>query len=121
MTIPRKSHCIALLTAALLLFLALGCQSRDSGTKRPLTAQEARGEKVYRANCAVCHQAAKNENLNGPPLVGLYKKQTMPSGTPATDARVRDVIVYGKRMMPGFNMALDDQQVNDLIAYLHTL
>lgn len=116
----RKSLWVPLFSAALLC-LILGCSSNDSGQKRPLTAQETRGEKVFHANCAVCHQATKSEALNGPSLMGLYKKQTMPSGTPATDARVRDVIVYGKRMMPGFNMALDDQQVNDLIAYLHTL
>jgi mono/diheme cytochrome c family protein len=89
--------------------------------RAPLTAQEQRGERIYKANCAVCHNAYKKEALNGPPLVGLYKKDSMPSGTPSTDPRVRDVIIYGKRMMPPFNMALDDSQVTDLIAYLHTL
>ena len=40
---------------------------------------------------------------------------------PANDERVRDTILKGRRNMPRFNDVLDDKQINDLIAYLHTL
>jgi Cytochrome C oxidase, cbb3-type, subunit III len=44
----------------------------------------------------------------------------LPDGaTPATDAAVRQVIIFGKRTMPPFNGRLSDIQVAELIAYLH--
>ncbi len=40
---------------------------------------------------------------------------------PATDQHVRDTIVMGRRNMPPFNALLTDRQIDDLLAYLHTL
>jgi hypothetical protein len=45
----------------------------------------------------------------------------MPSGIPATDPHVRDTIMLGRRNMPRFNGALDEAQLSDLMAFLHTL
>jgi cytochrome c2 len=42
----------------------------------------------------------------------------MPSGIPARDDKVREVIVDGRRMMPGYRGRLSDQQVSDMIAYM---
>ena len=56
-----------------------------------------------------------------PGLQGLYKQQYLPSGAPANDDRVTSAILHGRGMMPAFANDLDDQQLNDLIAYLHTL
>ena len=52
--------------------------------------------------------------------MNLYKKD-LPSGKPPTDPHVRESIMMGRNMMPAFNLLLSDDQVNDLIAYLHTL
>ena len=43
----------------------------------------------------------------------------MPSGAPPTDERLTEVILHGHGMMPA--TPLDDQQLRDLLAYLHTL
>jgi mono/diheme cytochrome c family protein len=86
-----------------------------------LTAQEKRGHDIFFANCAICHNAYKKEPLQGPPLVGVFRKQELPSGMPATDQHVKDTIVTGRRNMPSFNGILDEKQVDDLIAFLHTL
>jgi len=40
---------------------------------------------------------------------------------PATDEHVRRTIVSGRKNMPPFDKVLDDDQLNDVIAYLHTL
>jgi len=37
------------------------------------------------------------------------------------DERVADVIRLGRGKMPGYSRVLNDQQINDLIVYLHTL
>ena len=113
-----------LLQAALLGALAVSssaCNSNSSGQDRPLSAQEQHGRDIFQTNCAICHNAYKKEPLQGPPLVGLFRKKELPSGIPATDQHVRDTILLGRRNMPPFNVLLDDQQLNELLAYLHTL
>jgi cytochrome c1 len=43
----------------------------------------------------------------------------MPSGAPPTDERMTERILHGYGMMPATQ--LSDQQLQDLLAYLHTL
>jgi mono/diheme cytochrome c family protein len=40
---------------------------------------------------------------------------------PANDDRVGEIIRIGRNKMDGFGNVLTDQQVKDLLAYLHTL
>jgi mono/diheme cytochrome c family protein len=54
-------------------------------------------------------------------LQGLFRKPYLPSGAPANDERVREVIKQGRRTMPGYGQIFDDRQINDVIAYLKTL
>jgi mono/diheme cytochrome c family protein len=49
----------------------------------------------------------------------VTKVKAMPSGAPPTDERVTSVILHGRGMMPA--TALTDEQLNDLLAYLHSL
>ncbi len=52
----------------------------------------------------------------------VFKKQYLPmSGMPANDDRVADIVRMGRDKMPGFSQVMDQQQINDLLAYLHTL
>jgi len=51
----------------------------------------------------------------------MFRKQALPSGMPATDPHVRETIMTGRRNMPPFNAVLDEKQLNDLMAFLHTL
>jgi len=76
---------------------------------------------VFQASCAICHNAYKKEPLQGPPLVAIFQKKELPSGLPATDDHVRDTILTGRRNMPAFKAVLDERQLNELLAYLHTL
>jgi hypothetical protein len=57
--------------------------------------------------------------LNGPGLQALTKVKAMPSGAPPTDERLTVVILRGRGMMPASQMT--DDQLEDLLAYLHTL
>jgi mono/diheme cytochrome c family protein len=40
---------------------------------------------------------------------------------PANDDRVGDITRIGRNKMDGFGNVLSDEQVKDLLAYLHTL
>ncbi len=86
-----------------------------------LTPQQAAGRRVYDRDCLRCHSAYSGSGKNGPSLKGAFKKPYLPSGTPANDDRMKDVILLGRPMMPAFRNQLSDQELQDLLAYLHTL
>ena len=85
-----------------------------------LTEQEARGHAVYEAHCAVCHYDRVSEPLHGPPLRGVLKKPYLPSGAPANDDRVSATVLHGRSLMPA-QPQMDPQDLDNLLAYLHTL
>lgn len=100
--------------------LLSGCGEKEA-EKPPLTPSQLRGQRLYQASCAVCHRADSTAPLNGPGLKGMYRKKYMESGAPANDERVEEVIRKGRRTMPGYDQMYSDQQMADLIAYLHSL
>ncbi|MGC1418374.1 MAG: cytochrome c [Candidatus Acidiferrum sp.] len=82
---------------------------------------ETRGSVVYERNCSPCHDAENLQLLKPPPkLEGLFQKQMLPSGAPATDEQVRQTILNGRGIMPPFGQTLDRKQVDDLLKYLHS-
>jgi mono/diheme cytochrome c family protein len=100
----------------------LGCHSlAPSKPLNELTPQEAAGRQIFVSQCSGCHYANTEKGLNGPGLEGLFRKPYLPSGGAANDARVTAVIVRGRNMMPALGNTLSDQQLEDLMAYLHTL
>ncbi|HTW44600.1 MAG TPA: cytochrome c [Acidobacteriaceae bacterium] len=112
-----------LVPATMVLLLVAGCGPPLPPSKplSELNAQEMRGYHVYQAECARCHYANNVHSLHGPGLQGLFKLKYLPSGAPANDDRVTDVIMNGHGVMPAFGNKIDQQQLNDLMAYLHTL
>ena len=97
-----------------------GCRSLPpSKPSSEWTPQEARGAEVFQENCARCHNATTTEGKQGPGLQAITKVKAMPSGAPPTDERLTDTILHGRGMMPA--TALNDDQLRDLLAYLHTL
>lgn len=112
---------LAILLAACLLGLA-GCKSTPPPTPlSELNPQQTRGHAVFQTRCAMCHYDRQTGPLHGPSLLSLYKKPALPSGAAPTDERVSATITHGRNMMPAMGGQLDDADLNDLIAYLHTL
>jgi mono/diheme cytochrome c family protein len=97
-----------------------GCRSLPPSKAEALwTPEEARGAVVFREKCARCHYPTTMRPLHGPGLQALTKVKAMPSGAPPTDERITAVILRGRNMMPA--TPLTDEQLSDLLAYLHTL
>jgi mono/diheme cytochrome c family protein len=122
--IRKQASRSILLVLILVAFTALmGCDSepRKSDAELGLNPQQAQGRRVYDARCAECHYAYSKRDLRGPSLHGLFQKPFMSSGIPANDDRVTDIILLGRAKMPGFQQKLTQQQLTDLLAYLHTL
>lgn len=110
----RFVQSVSLVVAVFTFVLALnGCSSNES---------EQRGQELFDLHCALCHQATTADLKKQPPkLEGLFQAKQLPSGAPATDTQVRKTIVEGLRTMPAFDKRLSTQDLDDLVAYLHTL
>ena len=93
-----------------------GCHSTP-----PLTPQEAAGKHLYEIRCAHCHEDNDLALKKIPPdLHRIFDSKTLPSGVPATDEAVRQNVLIGKGMMPGFSGRFNEEQMSALLAYLHT-
>lgn len=102
--------------AAGLGFILVSCHSAAR-----LTGQEAEGKHLYQVRCAHCHEDNDLALKKVPPgLHGVFEHKNLPSGIPATDAAVRQNILIGRGLMPGFAGRFDDEQMAALLAYLHT-
>ena len=107
--------------AFVLALVACDAEPHKNDAQLGLNPQQVRGRCVWEQHCQECHYAYVSRGLRGPSMQGLFRKPYMPSGIPANDDRVRDVIQLGRSKMPAFGRILTPQQLDDLLAYLHTL
>ena len=115
--------CVAAAVCAVIL-LSCGCdvQRRKSDAELGLTPQQSAGRHVYDQYCDRCHEPYSPRDKKGRSLQGVFKKQFLSqSGMPANDERVSEMILTGRNMMPAFGQVMSQQQVQDLLTYLHTL
>lgn len=118
------NHFLIALAASILMASTLGCtvERRKSDAELGLTPQESAGRKIYDAECDRCHEPYSTRGKKGPGLKGMFKHKYLSlSGLPANDERVTDIIRLGRNEMPAFSQKLNQQDVEDLLAYLHTL
>lgn len=114
----------ALLTTILLCTFNYGCdiERRKSDAELGLNPQQAAGRKIFDSECARCHEPYSTRGKKGPGLKGVFQnKYLSQSGLPANDDRVTDIIRLGRKDMPAYSQKLSDQDMQDLLAYLHTL
>jgi mono/diheme cytochrome c family protein len=123
----RKAKSVSLSLGAsvvigLLALAACTAERRKSDAELGLTPQQSAGRKVYDAYCDRCHEPYSSGGKQGPSLKGTFKKQFLPlSGLPANDDRVSEIVKFGRSKMPGYGQVLTQQQIDDLLAYMHTL
>ncbi len=111
-------------TIALALILLVGCEAerRKSDAELGLNAQQSAGRKLYDEYCDRCHNPYSTRGRQGPGLKGVFKKPYLAvSGIPANNARVGEIIRIGRGKMEGFSNVLTQQQLDDMLAYMHTL
>lgn len=110
------------------LFLVLaalcGCdvERRKSDAELGLTPQQSAGRKIYDNYCDRCHEPYSTRGKKGPGLKGVFRNKYLAiSGLPANDERVSDIIRLGRKEMPGYSQTLSQQNLDDLLSYMHTL
>jgi mono/diheme cytochrome c family protein len=98
------------------LMIVAGCHTQPA-----LTPQQAEGKRLYDDGCAHCHEQNDLHLKKIPPdLHGLFAKDKLPGGEPVTDAEVEHFLMTGKGMMPSFAYQMTKEQMEALLAYLHT-
>ena len=125
----RKSRTVWLGRAFAFVFLlpvmfnsACDVQRRKSDAELGLNAEQSAGRKIYDSNCSRCHEPYSTRGKKGPGLKGMFKHQYLSlSGLPANDDRVTDIIRNGRNEMPGYAQKLTPGEIQELLAYLHTL
>ena len=121
----REGERLAPAIAVLLAILVLtGCdvERRKSDAALGLNPQQASGRKIYDNYCDRCHRPYSTKGKKGPGLKGIFQNKYLPqTGLPANDERVTDIIRNGRPDMPGYSQVLSSQDIQDLLAYMHTL
>jgi mono/diheme cytochrome c family protein len=104
------------------LLLIISILATGAACSRGPSPEEISGRALYQLHCAQCHDNPPRNLLKTPPkLDKLFAGKTFPSGAPAMDEELRRTIVDGLRTMPAFNGRLREDEIRDLIAFLHTL
>jgi mono/diheme cytochrome c family protein len=86
-----------------------------------LTQQQAEGKHLYDVGCAHCHEQNDLRLKKVPPsLHGVFSRNTLPDGEPATDVEVEQILITGKGTMPSFAYQMTKEQMDAVVAYLHT-
>jgi mono/diheme cytochrome c family protein len=106
----------------LLATTACEVERRKSDAELGLNPQQAAGRKIYDAECSRCHEPYSTRGKKGPGFKGIFQRKYLSlSGLPANDERVSEIIRLGRNEMPGYSQKLNAQDLQDLLAYLHTL
>lgn len=115
---------LTLMMCLMVLASTVACdvERRKSNAELGLSPQQAAGRKIYDAECDRCHEPYSTRGKKGPGLKGIFQEKYLSlSGLPANDDRVSDIIRLGRKEMPGYSQKLNSQDLQDLLAYLHTL
>src|SRR5919109_3129375 len=113
---------VCVLMLSLCLLTACDTELRKSNAELGLNAQQAAGRRIYDERCDRCHEPYSSRAKKGHSMKGIFHEKYLPqSGLPANDEQVGDIVRYGRNNMPAFGQVLSQQQIQDLLAYLHTL
>ena len=120
----RRRAAVAGALALMILAMLCACdvERRKADAELGLNPQQAAGRRIYDQYCDRCHEPYSTRGKKGPGLKGVFKNKYLSlSGLPANDERVADIIRLGRKEMPGYSQTMSQQDMDDLLAYMHTL
>lgn len=106
--------------SSLIVFAATLALSLTAAQKPAAKGDAVKGKEAFE-QCAICHNVDNDEKKMGPSLKGLFKRKTLSSGKPVTDANVLAQINAGGNGMPAYSDMLSAEDKTNILAYLHTL
>lgn len=103
-------------------------QSRPtSASATSPSGREKAGKYLFLQRCSLCHLAPYSKTVNWtepdavPPPIGPRLAGSLNMTRAEEEKAVRDFILKGSRDMPGWQYALDANQIDELIDYLKSL
>lgn len=112
----------AVLSLGAFVLSACDVERRQSDAELGLNAEQSAGRKIYDSECDRCHRPYSTKGKKGPGLKGIFQHPYLSlSGLPANNERVTDIIRSGRNEMPAYGPKLNTQEIQELLAYLHTL
>ena len=117
----KQCHVVVVLTLLVGISASASCAFTAASAQQPAAkaysaANVQAGEQVFLDKCFQCHSVNKGEVRIGPSLFGVMK------GPKAkTAAQIRVQLRDGKGKMPPFKDILTPEQIDQVIAYLHSL
>ena len=114
-----RAGCWVLVVAATMA----ACNGKEPGADRAdailaLEGDPTNGQAVYEANCAVCH-AESGLGEDDPTSPGVGMNLTDAAGEVEEDPEFVEIILNGKEEMTAFADILTDQEIADVLAYIH--
>ena len=108
----KKRLGITVLAGSFLVFASMFIQvSPATGS----TSGEA--DNVYKAKCAMCHGADLSGNTAMGKKLSVRDLRSAPVQA-QSDAQLHNIIAKGKGKMPGYGKSLNQQQINQLVAFI---
>ena len=81
-----------------------------------LEGDPEQGQEVYATSCVECHrESGLGEADPDDPGIGESLQEALGEG----DEELVEVVLHGKEEMPAFEDVLTDQQIADVLAYVH--
>ena len=94
------------------LFFAFGCASEKANSIAEMEGDAVAGATLYATHCQACHG---EDGASGSVQKDIVEDLSY------GDAHVIQAILYGEDSMPAFENTLSEQEIADIVAYLHTL
>jgi mono/diheme cytochrome c family protein len=119
----RKGLAIGVMSASLAMWVTAAAllSAKGSRAQAPKAAKDSAaahaGQDLFTQKCILCHSVNEGQVMFGPSLYQVMKK---PVGKKSA-AEIRTILQDGKGKMPPFKDKLTPEDVNNLLAYLHTL
>jgi mono/diheme cytochrome c family protein len=97
--------------------------AQQAPPSRTLTPPEKSGRSIFQTRCAMCHVGQEpatefaTESARRPATLGPVLSKAHAANETALRQKIRD----GSRLMPGYKHTLNDDQINQVIAFMRTL
>jgi len=102
---------------AMIVFAGIPTSQAQISSVHPPSPKVRAGQETFEKTCLQCHATVEGQVSFGPNLHGVMK----PPHPRKTPADVKVLLKSGKGKMPAFGDKLTPTDVDNLIAYLHTL
>jgi mono/diheme cytochrome c family protein len=113
--------CLAL-TLACVLSGTLSAQETQS--PKPLTPVEKTGRSIFQTRCAMCHVGQEPASEMSTTAAAERRPATLgpllSKANTTDETRLRTKIKDGSRLMPGYKHTLNDEQIDQVIAFMKT-